>query len=228
MRIFSLLLFFHVFNVFASIDKDRWKSIINLIINDIYKDKLLEIATNRKVNVWVSYAWESNSVNAEARNYFYSSPNYKHDALHFIFYGGLARIEKINDLGFAAAVCHELGHHLGGPPFKQNTLFSTEGQADYFSAGCIIKYLRRSYYPEDIILSTAFMAAYNLHNSIFLMKGMGVLNMKVNTQLPPFKHILNKGIDQDYPTAECRLLTLYNAIYKMSRPKCWYNPKIDI
>lgn len=53
---------------------------------------------------------------------------------------------------FRLAVCHEIGHYLGGPPFfridptsiestMNLTQLSAEGQADYFSSYCLKKYL---------------------------------------------------------------------------------------
>lgn len=56
-------------------------------------------------------------------------------------YGALARHPAMTKEGFALAVCHEVGHHLGGYPlWGQGFLASNEGQADYFAAS---KCLRR-------------------------------------------------------------------------------------
>lgn len=46
--------------------------------------------------------------------------------------GGIARDAIITRDAFALIVCHEIGHHLAGPP--QQSGFSAEGQADYFAA----------------------------------------------------------------------------------------------
>lgn len=41
-------------------------------------------------------------------------------------------------------LCHELGHHLGGAPFKPDiSWMSTEGQADYFSGSTCLKKIWR-------------------------------------------------------------------------------------
>lgn len=55
--------------------------------------------------------------------------------------GGLAKHEAIDFHGLATFFCHEMGHHLGGVPYKSkfyaSTWASSEGQADYFaSAKC--------------------------------------------------------------------------------------------
>lgn len=55
-------------------------------------------------------------------------------------YGGLARRKEITPDGFTLVVCHELGHHLAGYPFKYsvsqmgNPWASAEGESDYFAA----------------------------------------------------------------------------------------------
>ncbi|ASD66063.1 hypothetical protein [Pseudoalteromonas piscicida] len=49
-------------------------------------------------------------------------------------FGGLARAPEITEDGFALVVCHELGHHLGGFPFKGTRWAASEGQSDYFAS----------------------------------------------------------------------------------------------
>jgi len=44
--------------------------------------------------------------------------------------GSIARTEHVNADAFALIVCHEIGHHLAGPPRVWK--YSIEGQADYF------------------------------------------------------------------------------------------------
>lgn len=60
---------------------------------------------------------------------------------HIEMYGGLARHPETTDMGFAAVVGHEIGHHLAGfPMYASNTWASTEGQSDYFAT---LKYMRK-------------------------------------------------------------------------------------
>ena len=54
-------------------------------------------------------------------------------------YGGLARRPEVDKDAFAMVVCHELGHHLGGYPFKYPGAAgwewaSSEGQSDHFAS----------------------------------------------------------------------------------------------
>lgn len=52
----------------------------------------------------------------------------------FHFYDGILKTTKINEDVLSLIVCHELGHHLAGYPFKDDSTWSAaEGQADFFS-----------------------------------------------------------------------------------------------
>jgi hypothetical protein len=52
----------------------------------------------------------------------------------FHFYDGVLKIKNVTSDVLSLIVCHELGHHLAGYPFKEDNNWSAaEGQADYFS-----------------------------------------------------------------------------------------------
>lgn len=77
--------------------------------------------------------------------------------------GGYYRHKDITDEGLAEVVCHELGHHLAGAPYKmfQSGLgpsfgwASTEGQADYWGFSvCLKKYFEA--YPEEVKIKDKF------------------------------------------------------------------------
>jgi hypothetical protein len=60
------------------------------------------------------------------------------------FPGGLARHELMSVETYTMVACHELGHHLGGPPLFPGGA-SVEGQADYFASyDCIRRVLEKS------------------------------------------------------------------------------------
>jgi hypothetical protein len=62
-------------------------------------------------------------------------------------YGGLARHPSIGVEGMALVACHEIGHHLGGFPTKQDGDWGTsEGGADYYAT---LKCLRRFFSEDD-------------------------------------------------------------------------------
>ncbi|OMH39020.1 hypothetical protein [Motiliproteus sp. MSK22-1] len=60
--------------------------------------------------------------------------------------GGFARHPYITADAFALILCHEVGHHIAGPP--KIWKFSAEGQADYFAASdCLRKLFRQPEFP---------------------------------------------------------------------------------
>ena len=75
--------------------------------------------------------WDNSTVNAGAL------PNPENPSERLIaMFGGMARHEKMTADGFALVACHEIGHHLGGAPKKEDFRFlwaSGEGQSDYFA-----------------------------------------------------------------------------------------------
>lgn len=70
--------------------------------------------------------WNDSTVNA-----FASRP--QNNIWQIDMFGGLARRPEITLDGFALVICHELGHHLGGYPFKRNDWAASEGQSDYYA-----------------------------------------------------------------------------------------------
>jgi hypothetical protein len=66
-------------------------------------------------------------------------------------YGGLARHHLVTKDGLLLALCHEIGHHLGGAPKTRGIIFkwpTSEGGADYFST---FKCFRRVTQNDDNI-----------------------------------------------------------------------------
>lgn len=69
--------------------------------------------------------WSNSTVNASA--------NQMGSTWMINMYGGLARRPEVTADGFQLVVCHELGHHFGGFPFRPMTWAANEGQSDYFA-----------------------------------------------------------------------------------------------
>jgi hypothetical protein len=96
------------------------------------------IIKNMNFQLIINRDWESGTVNAYASQ--------TRNEMHVAMFGGLARHPVITNDAFAAVVCHEIGHHLGGAPRKVLRSgpywASNEGQADYFAmTKCFRKYL---------------------------------------------------------------------------------------
>jgi hypothetical protein len=89
----------------------------------------------------VKKLWQDAQVNAVA---------YKEGGYAVVeIWGGLARHSAMNADGVTLVTCHEVGHHLGGPPKYTDqatgTWASVEGQADYFAT---LKCLRKVFAAE--------------------------------------------------------------------------------
>ena len=67
---------------------------------------------------------------------------------HLEIPGGMSRYHLINEEGFITIICHEIGHMLGGAPFRSdyNTI-SVEGQSDYFSTSKCLRRMLRAISP---------------------------------------------------------------------------------
>lgn len=84
------------------------------------------LVTAHGATLVASKNWQSSTVNASA--------DQKGKIWKINMYGGLARRAEVTEDGFAAVVCHEVGHHFAGFPFYETSHWAgSEGQADYFA-----------------------------------------------------------------------------------------------
>jgi hypothetical protein len=85
--------------------------------------------------------WSDGAVNAwawrEGNRYWIEAP------------GGAARYYLINEEGFLATLCHEMGHLLGGAPGRHEISF--EGQSDYYSAAKCLRMVLAEIEPFKVI-----------------------------------------------------------------------------
>lgn len=111
-----------------NISEQEFWDIINFTYS-IYKpvfDNL--VAENGKVNWWFESNWNSNTVNIYAKK-----EKVPWNKWTIQVHGALARMSQLTKDGFYLAICHELGHLVGGFPQKDYTQMSAEGQADYYA-----------------------------------------------------------------------------------------------
>lgn len=116
--------------------KEKFELISNRITS-LYSDTIKQLGGNLQVDL----DWDLPEANAYAR---------KINSLWLLeFYGALYRHKTVTDDGYALTVCHELGHLIGGAPFKVLTKLSVEGQADFWATSvCLKKYFTE--YPEKV------------------------------------------------------------------------------
>jgi len=97
---------------------------------DAIEEIYTPIFRNFGANLVLERNWRDSTVNAYASQ---SGKSWK-----VAFFGGLARRPEITKEGFALVACHEIGHHLGGYPFYDDSRWaSDEGNSDFYStAAC--------------------------------------------------------------------------------------------
>lgn len=157
--------------------------------------------------------------------------------------GGFARYESIGSDEIALIACHELGHTIGGLPFKNrgDQYISSEGQADYFATATCFKQIFRDENNLDAIkdldvpsivdskcsnhfatnvneyalcVRTA-IAGINLAN---VLATLGKVNVDINT---PEQTVVVKT-NLEFPSVQCRLDTYFAGALENQRPSCWF------
>ena len=126
------------FNFRSNITRETYEKIL-ANLETLYSD---EVKKKKGQPLTVVKAWESPEVNA------YAYLGHYRDVRYVKIHGGLARHAELTEDGLAAVVCHEIGHHIGGAPLKEdvNTWAAAEGQADYFTT---LKCLRKLWQDSD-------------------------------------------------------------------------------
>lgn len=144
-------------------------------------------------------------------------------------YGGIARHRRMTEDGLALVVCHEIGHHLGGAPKKNQSPMedSNEGQADYFAS---LKCLREVFLRDDnanvvrslkvpAIVTKNCQRVYKTSSEVSLcqrisMAGKSVANLFADRMesLPEFEYASTWAVTETwdgYPSPQCRLDTYF-------------------
>jgi len=121
----------------GGITKDQFNKVIddvNSVYEPIFKSLNCRLVFERN--------WDDGTVNA--------STDRDRTTCNVYMYGGLARYATITPDAFTYAICHEIGHHLGGAPKDDFGLWaSVEGQADYFAG---LKCLKKIWGHDDNVL----------------------------------------------------------------------------
>ncbi len=161
--------------------------------------------------------------------------------------GGALILPKYTPDVFTLIVCHEIGHLIGGAPYKTEHHYSSsvEGQADFFAASCtskvfenkrIIKTKPQSITDRetdefcshrDIKIGTndSCMRIIHVLSNLFSdnLKKSGDLNSILNMEFPKIEHTLNQR-----PSTVCQIYTFLAALSGLERPSCWYKKEVRI
>lgn len=166
---------------------------------------------------------------------------------HYLFvFGGMARFPNTTKDAVALTLCHELGHGIGGEPYKAKPetepLTSVEGQSDYFAAHSCIKRIMKHIpmleipaphpyaaqtcpahfsTPADIQFCYRFFRALELEREFY--RTQPKIEEETNYETPD-KSIAPETnlVPTYYPSAQCRLDTLIAGYLGQERPACWW------
>lgn len=145
------------------------------------------------------------------------------DSGSMLILGGTTRAKGMTKDAYAAAICHEIGHVLGGAPYQTisgSEWASAEGQADFFAANvCLPSYFRNSGVPEEKLLSKVEKAGYEMLSSL------APYSTETSQELSSLHrfHTLDEKVGvtlvNNYPSLKCRYETFRNSL---KRSNCWF------
>ncbi len=189
----------------------------------------------------VEYVLDSSTVNATASRV--------DDQWVVKFYGGLISHRNFDVDIFAAIFCHELGHHIGGAPYKfdppsDRAWVSVEGQADYFATHQCLKKLyenddNRSFVLandilpvmdqacglDDLCLRNSFISNKLGHFISSLGQGRRGRRGKIPDINEPDQSVVGQTTVQ-HPAPQCRLDTLFQGSLCYNNVACSYTGEL--
>lgn len=151
--------------------------------------------------------------------------------------GGMARYYLINEEAFLLSVCHELGHLLGGSPYKSSKgKISLEGQSDYYATNsCIEKVLTEIESENETLAAPGSMFFCKnqdrLEYATCLRATSGALSLSSyyakleKVVFPKIETASKRKVDETlkvHPPAQCRLDTFIAGLTQSHRPRCWF------
>lgn len=192
-------------------------------VEAIYKP----IVTAKKRKLEIVRKWKDGTVNAYAMKGLFGT-------WKVVMFGGMARHPETTKDSFAVVVCHEMGHHLGGTPIKEDAIgrMSVEGQADYWGGmKCLRKYMEKDdnaaiaaklVVPE--IVKTRCQNTYTNENDIGICYRTALAGMQLGKIFAAVKPqpgtVLDFGTPDttvvkrtisDHPPYQCRVDTFFSA-----------------
>lgn len=162
--------------------------------------------------------------------------------------GDMLKIKGFDQDAAAIVLCHELGHGIGGAPYKdipdeEGELASTEGQSDYYAARhCLPKIWKAlPQKPKSIVhipvaqKKCGVRYAKNPEQKQHCLRTFAAMRGFQKLRLARSENVSVSFEAQDksevsildltshyYPSAQCRLDTLMAGALQQPRPACWY------
>jgi hypothetical protein len=146
------------------------------------------------------------------------------DSKNMLILGGTTRAKGMTKDAYAAAVCHELGHVLGGAPYqtiKGSEWASSEGQADFFAASvCLPEYFKKLGLKYSEISARIEKAGYEMLSSLAPHSSQTSEELKTLYRFQPIYERVEETLINNYPSLQCRYEIFRNPI---ERSDCWFN-----
>lgn len=203
--------------VSGGISEQQFDAVVNRI-----QEQYTPFAKEFKTELVIVKHWSDGNVNAFAGR--------TNNEWQIHVFGGLARRKEVTVDAFTLVACHEAGHLIGGYPFYRGEDLSSEGQADYFATQSCARSLwsndieENAKHAETVNLiakkncDDAWQADTDRHLCYRIADASGALgnllaklNGKKISFETPDKTVVKKTIDNDYPSAQCRLDTYLTA-----------------
>ncbi len=152
--------------------------------------------------------------------YFGAGISLKDGNTTLMILGGTTRIEGLTKDAYAALVCHEIGHILGGAPLQElkgSQNLSKEGQADFFAASeCLPRYFSHLGVQFDDLATRVEAAGWHMFKSMmpFSTSTMSQSLLREGVELPPVSRTTDS-----YPSLQCRYETFRSP---SKRSSCWF------
>lgn len=153
--------------------------------------------------------------------YFGAGISLYQEQYRLMILGGMTRIEKMTLDAYAAIVCHELGHMLGGAPFQTmpgSEWSSAEGQSDFFAASvCLPRFYKAQNISEGEIEKKVEKAGFEMMDALKDFDSNEPDAVLVRNL--DYKIIAPSTLINNYPTIQCRYETFRNSNDKAA---CWF------
>jgi hypothetical protein len=212
----NLNLLDNIYSLESNLDEEQFRSIISKV-QSFYEP----IVSTHQANLFIRGDWSDSTVNAYAKQ---SGSQWE-----VAMFGGLARQPEVTPDGFAMVVCHEVGHHLAGFPFKGSRWAASEGQSDYFATqACAL-----NLWSDDLEVNSTFRESVdpfakekcdqvfqdqNRQNICYrtAMAGQSLANLLAKLRRKPIPDFstpdptIETKTDESHPGSQCRLDTYFN------------------
>lgn len=191
-------------------------------------------------DITLNVDWDDPSVNAYA--------SIVDDLKYVTIQGGLLRHPSFNSQVLYTILCHEVGHHQGGHPYKKDELgldrwSSVEGKCDYFATNSCLKkfsFTKARTYDKDVVneCKKQYSKLSELNDYEICLKIISAAKQtaqfshKISSgrrgNRNPYPKLINKDKQEvsktfeSHPTPQCRLDTLVSGFHSIDDNEATY------